>query len=276
MNRRFCAAALLLALLASPAFAQEQSAQDAAGQFQVSLVLGNNTMFNQNTSEYLLPTYDNTSSTPGTGIGSGDDESSSADPGVYLNLGELGSNSLLNMVGVQGRYFITSAIDVNLMFAMNIAATPKKDYIEGDESISDMAIPASRYIEGRLKTSMMANVGSNWHFATKNDKLSLYAGVAFGGQFGKVETTRPYTGDNETVIYTPSSRAGRIWALSGSIVGGIEFIPTSGLVLGLEVAPAAYQYSQMEVYPKGYETYAASHHNIKFFATPNFKIGFRF
>lgn len=276
MKRRFCAAALLLALLASPAFAQEQSAQDAAGQFQVSLVLGNNTMFNQNTSEYLLPKYDNTSSTPGTGIGSGDEQNSSADPGVYLNLGDLGSNSLLNMVGVQGRYFITSAIDVNLMFAMNIAATPKKDYIEGDESISDMAIPASRYIEGRLKTSMMANVGSNWHFATKNDKLSLYAGIALGGQFGKVETTRPYTGDDETVIYTPSSRAGRIWALSGSIVGGIEFIPTSGLVLGLEVAPAAYQYSQMEVYPKGYETYVATHHNIKVFATPNFKIGFRF
>lgn len=269
MKRRFSAVALLLLLLA-PAAALAQD----AGQFQVSLVLGNNTMFKQNTSAYLLPEYDNSSSAPGTGIGG--DNVSSADPGYYLNLGELGSNNLLNMVGVQGRYFITKNIDVNLMFAMNIAATPKKDFVEGDESVADMAIPQSRYIEGKLSTNWMANVGSNWHFATANERLSLYAGVAFGGQMGRIQATRPYTGEDEKVLFTPSSRAGQIWAISGSLVGGIEFEVTKGLVLGLEVAPASYQYSQLEVYPKGYDTYVAHHHDIKIFATPNFKIGFRF
>ncbi len=273
MIRSFCASALLLALIAAPATAQEQ-AKDAAGQFQVSLVLGNNTMFNQNTSEYLLPEYYDGTTTPSIGIG-GDDVTSS-DPGLYLNLGDLGSNSLLNMVGVQGRYFITSNLDVNLMFAANIAATPKKDYIEGDNTISDMAIPASRAIEGRLKTNMTATIGANWHFSTKSDKISLYAGIAVGGQFGKIVTTRPYTDNDEVAILTPSTRAGRIWALQGSLVGGVEFLPIPCLALGIEVAPAAYQYSQLEVYPKGYETYVAQHHDIKFFATPNLKIGFRF
>lgn len=38
------------------------------GDIEFSLVFGNNTMLNQNTTEYLLPKYNTSSATPGTGI----------------------------------------------------------------------------------------------------------------------------------------------------------------------------------------------------------------
>lgn len=84
-----------------------------AGDKEVTLILGNNTMFQGNSETYLLKPYHTASygnsqgQLPSTGLGvAGTDENQSADPSVYLNLSELGSNSLMNMVGVQGRYFI--------------------------------------------------------------------------------------------------------------------------------------------------------------------------
>ena len=62
---------------------------------------------------------------------------------MYLNLGSWNNNSLVNIIGLQGKYFLTDRWDVNLMFSMNIGVTPKKDFIEGDNSVSDMQIPAS-------------------------------------------------------------------------------------------------------------------------------------
>ena len=257
-------------------------------------------MFNQNYDAYLLPKYDYTGA---TSIGLGEEDLSgtllenrmSDDPGLYLNIGEVGSNSVLNMVGVQGQYFITSEIDVNAMFAMNISGTPKKDYQDGisyainDAGITNYSVlPTYRYIEGRLTSSWMANVGGNYHFVMSNNKINCYGGARFGAQMGRVQTTRPYTGlvgnaaagddvhEDYEVYYTTGSRLGQVWAIQAALIGGIEYEFTRGFVFGFEVAPVAYQYSVIEVGPKGYEKFFATNHNVKIFATPNLKIGFRF
>lgn len=272
MIKRLSVALLLPLLFCAHMWAQE------AGQMQVSVVLGSNTMFNQNTSSYLLPKYNHADAAPGTGIGNADPTTNaqSNDPGVFLNLGEIGNNSIVNMTGVQFRYFLSSKLDVNMMFAMNIASTPKRDFVEGDQTIPDMAIPQQRFIEGRLSNNWMANVGSNYHFSTSNNRINLYGGVLLGFQMGRIQTTTPYTGNDEYHIYNPSGKAGQLWAAQGSIVGGVECEVASGLVLGIEFAPVAYQYSVFEIYPKGFDVYTADHHNFKLFSSPNVKLGFRF
>lgn len=322
MIKKLCILLLSVASVA-PITAQQYSSSDASfapkkGQWQVSAVIGNNQMFNQDMS-YLLPTYWDAQNgfTQDVGLGNSfTNPNMSTDPGMYLNLGNLNSNSLVNLIGIQGKYFLTDRWDVNLMFSMNINATPKKDYIEGDYTVEEMPIMASRYMEGRISNAWNVAIGSNYYFNTKNERINLYVGGLLGWQMGRIETVTPYTGEyyddsddyqnsdgtnigtgdtdsNEDLpmgegdvnmnegkdpvqLYTPNSRAGQIFGLKVAGVAGIEYSLSPGLILGFEVQPVAYRYDHIQICPKGQAAYKVGHHNINFFATPNLKIGFRF
>lgn len=319
MIKKLCILLLSVASVA-PITAQQYSSGDASfapkkGQWQISAVIGNNQMFNQDMT-YLLPNYWNPNNNNYPQVGLGGYGNQSNDPGVYLNLGNLNSNSLVNLIGIQGKYFLTDRWDVNLMFSMNINATPKKDYIEGDYTVEEMPIMASKYMEGRISNAWNVAIGSNYYFNTKNERINLYVGGLLGWQMGRIETVTPYTGEyyddsndyqnsdgtnigtgdtdsNEDLpmgegdvnmnegkdpvqLYTPNSRAGQIFGLKVAGVAGIEYSLSPGLILGFEVQPVAYRYDHIQICPKGQAAYKVGHHNINFFATPNLKIGFRF
>lgn len=198
MIKKLCILLLSVASVA-PIAAQQYSSGDASfapkkGQWQVSAVIGNNQMFNQDMT-YLLPNYWNPNNNNYPQVGLEGYGNQSTDPGVYLNLGNLNSNSLVNLIGIQGKYFLTDRWDVNLMFSMNINATPKKDYIEGDYTVKEMPIMASRYMEGRISNAWNVAIGSNYYFNTKNERINLYVGGLLGWQMGRIETVTPYTGE---------------------------------------------------------------------------------
>lgn len=210
MIKKLCILLLSVASVA-PITAQQYSSSDASfapkkGQWQVSAVIGNNQMFNQDMN-YLLPTYWNVQNgfTQNTGLGNvTTNPNMSEDPGMYLNLGDLNSNSLVNLIGIQGKYFLTDRWDVNLMFSMNINATPSKNYVEGDYTVEELPIMGSKYTEGRISNAWNVAVGSNYYFNTKNERINLYVGGLLGWQMGRIETTTPYTGETtygEDVIY---------------------------------------------------------------------------
>ena len=133
MIKKLCIILLSVCTVA-PLSAQQYSSSDDAsfapkkGQWQVSMVFGSSQMFNNSTEDYLLPRYWDGKSAlaPNIGIGNGSGHQS-ADPAYYLTLGDLNNNSLVNIIGVQGKYFLTDRWDSNLMFSMNIGVTPKKD-----------------------------------------------------------------------------------------------------------------------------------------------------
>lgn len=304
MIKKLCILLLSVASVA-PVMAQQYSSSDASfapkkGQWQVSAVIGNSQMFNQDMN-YLLPTYWDAQNgfTQNTGLGdSYTNPNMSEDPGLYLNLGSLNSNNLVNLIGIQGKYFLTDRWDVNLMFSMNINATPKKDFIEGNYEVDEMPIMGSKYMEGRISNAWNVAIGSNYYFNTKNERINLYVGGLLGWQMGRIETVTPYTGETikdpdlaedntgdadldesnqESVqLYTPNSRAGQIFGLKVAGVAGIEYSIAKGLVFGFEVQPVAYRYDHIQICPKGQAAYKVGHHNINLFATPNLKIGFRF
>lgn len=309
MIQKLCIA-LLSACTVVPSMAQKaRQSGDASfapkqGQWEISAVIGNNQMFNQDMN-YLLPTYWDGSGDHGfnnqVGLPGGDWNNQSGDPGIYLNLGNLNSNRLINLVGLQGRYFILDNLDVNLMFSMNINATPAKDYVEGDYTVGYMPVQAKKYMEGKISNAWNLAVGSNYYFNTRNERINLYVGGLLGWQMGRIETKIPYTGETVTneeqndginsginsgnspesdkdpvEMYIPASRAGQIFGLKVAAVGGVEYSLAKGLVLGLEVQPIAYRYDCLQICPKGSGAYKAGHHNVNFFASPNVKIGFRF
>lgn len=249
------------------------------GQVQANLILGSSTFFSQDGLcgyDYLLPADD------GSNIGFGDGNmNQSADPALFLNLGDMNSNSILNMVGIRFGVFVSDHFEVNALFGMNISMTPKKDFLEGDMSVPDMEIPNQQYIVGKTNHLFHLELGSNYYFLTKNDRIQPYVGIVTGFQMARVEAMYPYTGETNSggdpVELTRSSyRAGQVWAIQGGIMAGIDYMVSQGLAVGLEVSPVLYQYSMMELHPAGMEVYRAAHHNIRLLSMPRLKLSFRF
>ena len=116
-------------------------------------------------SSYLLPKFTNTEGVVGLPNGGTDN---SGDLNRYLNIGSLNNNSLVNIAGIEGKYFLSENWDINFQFSMNISLTPKKDYVEGDNSVPDMIIPAQSYINAQMTNNWYTSVGSNYYFKTTN------------------------------------------------------------------------------------------------------------
>jgi hypothetical protein len=156
--------------------------------YQISLLLGNQVMFNQNLT-YLTPEYSNNAA---NAIGLPGTNSQSYSPLSYIRFNDLGKGDLVNMAGVQFTYFLTDGIDINASFGMDLRSTPKKDFIEG-EQIKDMAIQGQKWIEGQFQNNWLLTLGGNYHFTVSNEKIDMYAGLQFGYQHGHINTYTPYT-----------------------------------------------------------------------------------
>ena len=130
-------------------------------------------------------------------------------------------------------------------------------------------------------------VGTNRYFKVGNPRIHPYLGGSLGFQMARVETTKPYTGDTVTdpdtgeegmpeQLYGSGSRAGQMFGIKAAGVAGIEYSLAPGLVLGFQFQPLAYRYDVIQLCPKGFDKYNASHHNIKIFDMPVLKLGIRF
>ena len=199
MTKRLVVVAALMTL-GSGAMAQDEGTSSGGGSFsglslntnnkyQISLLLGNQVMFDQNLT-YLTPKYSNNAAKaiglPGT------TNSQSYSPLTYIRFNDLGSGNLVNMAGVQFTYFLTDAIDINASFGMDLRSTPKKDFIEG-EQVKDMAVQGQKWIEGQFQNNWLLTLGGNYHFTVSNEKIDMYAGLQFGYQHGHINTYTPYT-----------------------------------------------------------------------------------
>ena len=290
MIKRLCTI-LLAALVAAPSMAQLSKGSDKEGvvfapqkgQWQVMMVFGHNGFYKQNTSYELLPHYTNTDGTIGLPNGGQDD---SGDLARYLNINGFDNNSVVNIAGLQVKYFVSDCWDINLSFGMNIDITPGKDYVEGDNSVPDMVIPDQAYINAQATNNWSVQVGTDRYFKTKNPRIHPYVGAAVGFQMARIETTQPYTGETyydedleenvEMSLYVAGSKAGQMFGLKAAAVAGVEYSIAKGLILGLEMQPLAYRYDVIQIAPQGFDKYNAGHHNIKIFDMPVLKLGFRF
>jgi hypothetical protein len=170
--------------------------------YQISLLLGNQVMFDQNLT-YLTPKYSNDA---GVAIGLPGTNSQSENPISYIRFNDLGQGNLVNMAGVQFTYFLTDGIDINASFGMDLRSTPKKDFVEG-EQIKDMAIQGQKWIEGQFQNNWLLTLGGNYHFTVSNEKIDLYAGLQFGYQHGHINTYTPYTDADYAYLTSQSPEA---------------------------------------------------------------------
>ena len=277
---------LVVILTVAPLLAQPVERSGSAlfaprkGQFQVNLILGRGLFFPIENSTYLLPDIYSGSD---MGLnGSNLTENQSNDPAVLFHIGSLNDNSITNMVGIQGKYFITNRLEVNAMFTMDIGVQPQRHFTEGIDIASDLTkLSAMKYVQGRLTDDYMVAVGSNYYFNNCNGRIFPYLGVLGSFQHARIQVTLPYTGEDQgeegewSEIYYAQARAGEVFGITGAITAGIEYNLLPGLNVALEVRPFNYMYTLARTYSEGLN-WNANTHNFKFFAMPQLKFGFRF
>lgn len=250
------------------AMAQEggsSSSLSTNNKIQVSLLLGNQMMFDQDLN-YLLPQYSK------NGV-YGEPGYMGVSPEIRLNFNELGQNSIVNIAGVQFAYYLSDNMDINAMFGMDIRKTPKKDLIEGVAG-THLSVPNQLEIDGRLTNNWIGNLGFNYHFSTSNDKVDLYLGAQAGYQQGRITTDYAY--DGTTYIYRGNMDKGQVHCITGAAICGVSYSFVPGFSIGFETAPIAYQYSLLELIPSGLGVYQCDHHAYRIFASPMLKLGIRF
>lgn len=254
------------------------------GQWEVSLVLGKSGAFYNENNTYLLPDIPLAGGAIGLPNGS---TGASGYLNEYLNIDGFNGNSLVNIVGIQGKYFFQDCWSVSFAGGMNIGITPKKDYIEPTQLLDkdpEVEIPASKYINAQTTNNWYVNAGIERYFRTGNKRIHPYAGVTVGYQMARVETREPYTGqtieiEGEKVpvqVYIPAGKIGQMFGIKGAATAGIEYSLMEGLFLALECQPVAYRYDVIQIAPQGFSQYNLSHHNIKIFDMPAVRLGVRF
>lgn len=265
MKTRLFITTTLAFLLTLPAIAQseEKFPKPKVGTIHAELLLGNTGFLTQDTEGFSYLLADENS------VGFNDQET------IYMNLGDMNSNAITNMIGVRVGTYVMPQLDVNVLFGMNMNLTPSRDYIEGDYSVPDMPIPEQQYVTAKAQYALQSQLGLNWHFYTKNPRVTPYAGVVGGFNWARIQRNTPFTGDYEDFT-KPTYQAGQAWALQGGITAGIDIQILPGLFLGLEVHPAMYQFTVLELHPSATEPYFVGNHSIKFMSAPRVKVGFRF
>ncbi|MDR2584960.1 MAG: hypothetical protein LBC84_01875 [Prevotellaceae bacterium] len=275
----FLVAALTVAPLLAQPVERSGSALFAprAGQWQVNLMLGRGLFFPIEDNTYLLPGIVSGSN---FGIaGQGLTKNQSDDPSIVFHVGSLNNNSVTNIAGIQGKYFITNRWEVNGMFMMDIGVQPQRHYQEYID-FGDAVYPGLKYVQGRLQDNWMGALGTNYYFNNCNGRIFPYLGVLGSIQHARIQVTLPYTGDELgdelwTEIFYAHKRAGEVFGFTGAITAGIEYNFLPGLNVAIEVRPFNYMYTLARVYSDGLN-WNANAHTISFFALPQLKFGIRF
>ena len=296
MIKKLCiiclSAFLTVSLVAQSGNRSSEVFKPKCGDWQVSLQLGSGKFFTEYDGiNYLLPKYNNSGgSTIGDlGLPGGSTGNQSGDPGLYLDLGaSFNSNSIVNIASIQGAYFLTDRIQVNLAFSMDLNITPKKNYVESfwDPKDDPTSLPNYQYVEGRISNKWMVAAGGNYYFRTNNNRINLYTGAVLGYQRAGVTTLSPYTGEvtpgsstdpNEPVeIFRPNRRLGMVHGIRGAAVAGIEISLMEGLVFGFEVDALSYNYTLLRMTARGMGSFSTAHHNLRAITYPSVKLGIRF
>lgn len=307
-------------LLVVPAMAQPKEGCECvfapkAGQVQFQLNVGTGQFFNDMTGlYYMLPDED------GTAMGIGSDKNT-LEPGTYGNAyisGDLSTlltnsgsmNFMTRNYTVGMKVFVSDHININLSGAYMLNMQPKKDFIEGESyQISDLNIKdydvsitpatvgvgdiyASKAILGAVTNKLMVQLGTEYYFNTRNERIFPYIGVFGQFKMARIESLYPYTGQyiptdypagegypdmaNEEVDMYRASRGGQALGFGGGINIGVEYALMEGLFVGVEVAPVCYQYTLLHLQVGGQDPYYATNHNLRAFAFPQLTLGFRF
>lgn len=226
----------------------------------------------------------------------------------YANMVDANSNSVSNIVGVEGRYFVTNRIAAKLSGGAIFRNTPSFDNVPGYIPFVDVQtgtdsygnpiytrqptpnaawLPAYEAVKAEDQADINVNIGGEYHFTTKYSRLFPYVGLTIPIYYGRRSMYDPTINfgdlDNPTDPLTPNYivdvgvRRAEIFGTGVQAVAGFDYYLAEGLYFGVETKPVSYLYMYSGKNPApGFESLDAKSTTWTFLTQTFLKIGIRF
>jgi len=211
---------------------------------------------------------------------------SGSSPNATNIIGE--DNSATNMMGGEARYFITDRIAVKLGGAAIVRNTPDRiniqaptGQISGNGNIGNAgAIPNYLAVQSQNDVDLTINVGSEYHFSSKYDRLFPYVGLNLPFYHARRSIYNPTVTTNtngDVFIADIAPRHVQLMGFGAQAAAGVDYYLDEGFFFGFEIKPISYVYLYTAKFPApGLPELEANTTTISFFTQPFLKIGFRF
>lgn len=198
----------------------------------------------------------------------------------YLNSDEAGSNTITNMLGVEGRYFVTSKHALKFSGGAIYRTTPPRNNVSGvidPSSPNAVWIPAYEAVEGAQNVDFNFNLGFDFLLPSKKfERLFPYVGFNIPSYYARRSLYDPTITDEGTVVDV-GIRHAEIYGLGLQTVAGVDYYLAKGVYCGFEFKPVSYVYTFNRKLPApGLEPLEADAHTWSFCSQIYFKVGFRF
>jgi len=203
----------------------------------------------------------------------------------YNNTIDANSNGVNNIIGAEMRYFISTNMALKLSGGGIIRNTPDMANIPGfiDSSAPNSAwIPAYQSVIADNQVDVNVNLGYEYHFATKYNRLSPYVGLNLPFYYGRRSLYDPTIDDSKdptdpTYVVDVGVRHVEMYGFGVQAAAGVDYYLMEGFYFGFEIKPVSYVYAFSEKFPApGLESLQAENHSWSFFSQTFLKIGFRF
>ncbi len=195
----------------------------------------------------------------------------------YANDVNTNDNSITNMVGAEGRYYVSNRFAITLTGGAIWRNTPSKLAMPG---IPDTDIPAYDAVVADERVDLTVSVGGQWLFNTKNDRLFPYLGFALPFDYARRSQYDPTViveDNNDVTIVDLGARHVDITAFGVQAVAGIDYYFAKDVFFGFDIKPVSYTYAySVKVPGPGLYGLEADTNTISFFAQFSFKVGFKF
>ena len=139
------------------------------------------------------------------------------------------SSSFTNISGVEFKYFVTNQIAVRFSGSGALSGLPSQDQTPGVTDPSGVnypgtTIPGWSMLEGKTTKQFYIDLGADYYFTSKYDRVSPYGGLQFNSIYSQMEIFDGFRGvEDDEVIPTYDTRRGEGFSYGFSLIGGIDY-----------------------------------------------------
>ncbi len=211
-----------------------------------------------------------------TGLAVGRPVSGAAPSVVSVNSN---ANDFANMIGIEGKYFVTNKMAVTLRGGAIMRHTPERLNMPGVNGAGGVVvIPPYNAVVGRDNVEIHVAPGLQWYLNLKSARLQPYVGFALPMDYARETLYDPTVDVRGGVagVYSFGASNADLFALGAQGVAGLDYFLTKELFIGFEVNPVSVQYVFTGKTPQpGAVIREAENLTYSFFGQFAFKLGFK-
>ena len=205
-----------------------------------------------------------------------------------------GNNSLINMTGIELRYFLSSKISLGFTAGAQFTKNPAKDDligVEADSEVPSSVIPSVTTVDQKSNSTIFASLQGVYHIEVENPRISPYLGLqgVFSRNEKKFKRTTPsfipgkgiddLVSEEHLSYIEPDAglRKASVLGFGGNLTAGVDYYVAKGFYLGVQVNALSYMYAQSSInVSQGTDSAKASAENYEFISQPTLRLGFTF